>query len=77
MNRAVNESIKSELEQLEEDGGLGRVSVRGSRQVHAAFGFEQIEPDDQKAAARPRTRDVASQLDEAWSRLKRRIQPEK
>lgn len=68
----MTESIKQELQQLET---VGRVSVRSQRPVHADFGFESI-PRDQGAAPTPSGRAVTESLDDAWSRLKRRIAPE-
>jgi hypothetical protein len=69
----VAESIKAELEKLE---SLGRVSAHGHRPVHADFGFEGVEPEKQPAATGAPRNDVASNLDDAWSRLKQRINPE-
>ena len=79
LNLRVAESIKNELELLEQ---TGRVTASGRRPVHAEFGFEEIQRDDviQKdpepgtVAAGPS--DLASDLDNAWSRLKRSINPE-
>ena len=67
------ESIKAELEKLE---SLGRVSAQSNRPVHAGFGFDGIEPESREVAAGPVRNDVASNLDDAWSRLKQRISPE-
>jgi len=69
----VAESIKAELEQLE---SVGRVTASGQRPVHAEFGFEEIKRDPEPAASAPAPTNVAASLDDAWSRLKRRISPE-
>lgn len=71
LNRVVAESIKAELEQLE---SVGRVTASGQRPVHAEFGFEAIQRDPETAPA-PEA-GVAASLDDAWSRLKSRINPE-
>jgi hypothetical protein len=71
-NRPVAESIKAELEQLE---SLGRVTARDQRPVHSEFGFDEIPRDPQPASA-PAGDNVAASLDDAWSRLKRRIKPD-
>lgn len=67
------ESIKSELEALER---VGRMTASDQRPVHAEFGFEEIKQDDQPAAVTAGTSGLASDLDNAWSRLKRQINPE-
>ncbi len=65
----MNDSLKRELEDLER---TGRISARDQREVHAGFGFEAIERDSQPAVPAA-ANDVGAQLDDAWSRLKRRI----
>lgn len=72
LNRRVAESIKAELEQLET---VGRVTARDQRPVHTEFGFEEI-PRDPAPAAAPAGDNVAASLDDAWSRLKKRIKPD-
>lgn len=67
------ESIKAELEALET---VGRVTASGQRPVHAEFGFEEIQRDPEPVAAKPSSTNVAENLDDAWSRLKRRISPD-
>lgn len=76
-NRLVAKSIETELEMLE---NVGRISVRGQRPVHAAFGFSEMRPD---AAARPVAdrqpspgSDLANELDNALSRLRASAGPE-
>jgi hypothetical protein len=74
-------SIRQQLEELER---TGRVTARGRRPVHAEFGFATIEPDETASTParsdhRPtaptepdaRRSELASSLDDAWSRLKR------
>lgn len=69
----MTDSIKAELVELE---SVGRVTASGQRPVHAEFGFEEIKRDPELAAAQPAPASVAASLDDAWSRLKRRINPE-
>lgn len=67
------ESIRQELEQLER---VGRVSARGQRQVHVDFGFSaMIDSQPPQAVAQP-VGSVAADLDDAFSRLKSRVDPE-
>lgn len=67
-------SIQRELTELE---ATGRVSARDQREVHTAFGFESIQRDPVPAGTTaPAVQDVGAQLDDAWSRLKRKINPE-
>lgn len=73
LNAPMSESIKAELEALET---VGRVTASGQRPVHAEFGFEEIQRDPEPAVATPAGANVAASLDDAWSRLKRRIAPE-
>jgi hypothetical protein len=73
LNRRVAESIQKELELLEK---TGRVTASGHRPVHAEFGFEEIKRDADPAAVAAGTNDLAANLDNAWSRLKRSINPE-
>ena len=68
------ESIKTELEALEQ---MGRVTAQDHRPVHADFGFEAVGPDPEyDPVALVGGLNVASDLDDAWSRLKRSINPE-
>jgi hypothetical protein len=87
----VAESIRSELEALEQ---VGRVTAEDHRPVHAEFGFGTVEPDpvrddsvqddsvqDPVASAQDPVAviggiNLATDLDDAWSRLKRSINPE-
>lgn len=66
--------IRNELEALER---MGRVTARDHRPVHTEFGFDAVQPDP---AADPVALvgglNVASDLDDAWSRLRRSINPE-
>lgn len=72
-------SIKNELEALER---VGRVTAEDHRPVHAEFGFEGVEQDpaEPDPAGDPVTViggiNLATDLDDAWSRLKRSINPE-
>jgi hypothetical protein len=70
----VKESIKSELEALER---VGRVTAQDRRAVHSEFGFEQVtqEPEPDPVALVGGI-NLATDLDDAWSRLKRSINPE-
>ncbi|MFT4049849.1 MAG: hypothetical protein QM648_08425 [Solirubrobacterales bacterium] len=67
------DSIKNELEQLET---VGRVSARGQRPVHAEFGFAEMKRDDSRETEEPPAGNVAASLDDAFSRLKARVEPE-
>lgn len=68
------ESIKNELEVLEQ---MGRVSAHGRRPVHAEFGFDAVQPDPaDDPVAIVGGINLATDLDDAWSRLKRSINPE-
>lgn len=72
------ESIKSELEALER---VGRVTAQDHRPVHTEFGFDGVEPDPAEApgydpVAAVGGINLATDLDDAWSRLKRSINPE-
>lgn len=72
------ESIKNELEALEQ---VGRVTAQDRRPVHTEFGFEGIEPDSAETqeydpVAAVGGINLATDLDDAWSRLKRSINPE-
>jgi hypothetical protein len=69
----VAESIQNELEVLER---TGRVTASEHRPVHAEFGLEEIKRDDDPSAVAAGPSDLASDLDNAWSRLKRSINPE-
>lgn len=66
----MTDSIKRELEALEE---MGRISARDQREVHADFGFESITREEPSTQTAPAGAEVTAQLDDAWSRLKRRI----
>ncbi len=72
MNLGVGDSIKAELEKLE---SVGRVSARGRREVHAAFGFSEM-TRAAKSDEPAREPSVAQSLDDAFSRLKSRVAPE-
>ena len=74
LNPGVAESITQELEDLER---VGRVTASGHRPVHAEFGFESVgtEPAVDPVAAIGGI-NLATDLDDAWSRLKRSINPE-
>ncbi|MGB0871886.1 MAG: hypothetical protein ACPGWS_00635 [Solirubrobacterales bacterium] len=78
--------VAEELSQLEQ---AGRVSARDHRPVHKDFGFASIAPSplsqpetsaavsisspvSAEPAAQPT---IAGQIDDAWSRLKQRIEP--
>ena len=70
------ESIKLELEDLER---TGRVTARDHRPVHGEFDFTAIpeaagDADEPVPVGAPS--DIATGLDDAWSRLKQRIAPE-
>lgn len=77
----MDQSIGRELEQLEH---VGRVSVRDRRAVHAGFGFGAIEPDPERIGRQDTAEQrqplagghVATRLDDAWVRLKQRIDRE-
>jgi hypothetical protein len=70
----VAESIRQELEALER---VGRVTAADHRAVHAEFGFETVEPDPvEDPVAAIGGINLATDLDDAWSRLKRSINPE-
>jgi hypothetical protein len=69
----VAESIQKELEALER---TGRVTACGHRPVNAEFGFEEIKRDDDASPVAAGPSDLAANLDNAWSRLKRSINPE-
>jgi exonuclease III len=74
LNPGVAESIKTELESLER---MGRVTAQDHRPVHAEFGFEGVQPDPaEDPVALVGGINVATDLDDAWSRLKRSINPE-
>jgi hypothetical protein len=70
LNPCVAESIKSELEALEQ---VGRVTAEDHRPVHSEFGFEEVGPDPVELVGGI---NVTNDLDDAWSRLKRSINPE-
>ncbi|MBJ7459473.1 MAG: hypothetical protein JHD02_09830 [Thermoleophilaceae bacterium] len=68
------ESIKNELEALER---TGRVRAQDHRPVHAEFGFSAVQPDPaHDPVALVGGLNVAGNLDDAWSRLKRSVNPE-
>ena len=68
------ESIKHELEALEQ---VGRVTAEDHRPVHADFDFEGVEPDPaEDPVAVIGGINLATDLDDAWSRLKRSINSE-
>lgn len=68
------ESIKNELEALER---MGRVTAQDHRPVHAEFGFNEVQPDlAEDPVALVGGINLATDLDDAWSRLKRSINPE-
>lgn len=79
----MSNQLKSELEHLEQSG---RISLRGHRPVHAAFGFTEIAgstaSSQQPAASTQHERastqhdePLARDLDAAFSRLKSTIEP--
>lgn len=75
----MSESLSKELQQLERSG---RVTARGHRPVHAQFGFESIgfasiKSSPQPAASTQPDRDepLARDLDSAFDRLKRTVEP--
>lgn len=68
------ESIKNELEMLER---MGRVTAQDRRPVHAEFDFGTDQPEaPEDSAALVGGINLTSDLDDAWSRLKRTINPE-
>ena len=68
------ESIKNELELLER---MGRVTAQDHRPVHADFGFNTAQADPAgDAIALVGGTNLTTDLDDAWSRLKRTINPE-
>ncbi|MGH2960485.1 MAG: hypothetical protein ACRDKE_12825 [Solirubrobacterales bacterium] len=68
------ESIQTELEALER---MGRVTAQDHRPVHAEFGFESVQPDSaQDPVELVGGLNLTNDLDDAWSRLKRSINPE-
>lgn len=80
-----SQGIAEELSQLEQ---AGRVSARDHRPVHKDFGFASIAPSPlsqpetsaavsiaSPASAPPPQPSIAGQIDDAWSRLKQRIEP--
>jgi hypothetical protein len=72
------DSIKNELEALEQ---VGRVTAQDRRPVHTEFGFEGVVPDSVREpefdpVAAVGGINLATDLDDAWSRLKRSINPE-
>lgn len=68
------ESIKNELEALER---MGRVTAQDHRPVHAEFGFDAVQPDPaEDPVALVGGINLATDLDDAWSRLKRSVNPE-
>ena len=70
------ESIKQELEALEQ---VGRVTAEDHRPVHAEFGFDDVKPMSEPVVdpvAAIGGINLATDLDDAWSRLKRSINPE-
>jgi hypothetical protein len=70
----MSESLSNELQRLERSG---RVTARGHRPVHAEFGFTSITSSQQPVASTAAADEapVANRLDDAYSRLKRRIDP--
>jgi hypothetical protein len=76
LNPCVAESIKQELEALEQ---VGRVTAEDHRPVHAEFGFDDVETVSEPVVdpvAAIGGINLATDLDDAWSRLKRSINPE-
>lgn len=71
----MKESISEELARLE---ATGRVSAGDRRPIHLDFGFASIAPSPlstaQPAAQEP-VPTMAAELDDAWSRLKSKIDP--
>lgn len=56
---------------------MGRVTAQDQRPVHAEFGFDAVKPDPaQDPVALVGGLNVTTDLDDAWSRLKRTINPE-
>lgn len=72
----VKESIGDELARLEE---TGRVSARDRRPIHRDFGFASLAPsplrDPQPQQSQEPVPALAAELDDAWSRLKSKIDP--
>ena len=75
----MKESIGQELTRLEE---TGRVSARDRRPVHRDFGFASLAPSPLRAQEQvtPATAQqpvvtITAELDDAWSRLKSKIDP--
>jgi hypothetical protein len=67
------ESISRELARLE---AAGRVTAHDHRPVHGEFDFGSIQREPSPGEQPVTAGDVASNLDDAWSRLKRTINPE-
>lgn len=70
----MKESISDELAALE---AAGRVRASDQRPVHKDFGFASIakSPLRQETPAPQPAMAIAAELDDAWSRLKGRIDP--
>lgn len=72
----MTESITDELARLE---AAGRVRASDQRPVHKEFGFASLAKSPlQQQPAPPAPQPamaIAAELDDAWSRLKNRIEP--
>lgn len=56
---------------------MGRVTAQDHRPVHAKFGFDAVQPDPaEDPVALVGGINLTTDLDDAWSRLKRTINPE-